>query len=258
MDNSGTDKVFAGSIPQFYETYLVPLLFEPYAADLVNRLASRSLGRVLEVAAGTGVVTRAYGVSLRERVGIVAADLNQPMLNRAAALGQRSWSGVRRTPCSCPSGRLVRRGRLSVRVMFFPDKTKALAEAHRAPPEVFCSTCGIDSRGQVRGHRDDGARIGLSRSPLPRADPMPPPAYDDRAGSRQRRFHDIPEIVTLAARKSARRAMRRSPMPGHRCRRDRGPRRVATREAPTSPQGHRPAPGVAHRRQDPGACAVAR
>ncbi len=41
MGSSGTDKVFAGSIPKFYETYLVPLLFEPYAADLVNRLSIR-------------------------------------------------------------------------------------------------------------------------------------------------------------------------------------------------------------------------
>lgn len=58
MSSPDTDKVFTGSIPKLYETYLVPLIFEPYAADLVNRLASRSLTRVLEIAAGTGVVTR--------------------------------------------------------------------------------------------------------------------------------------------------------------------------------------------------------
>jgi hypothetical protein len=46
MSNPDTDKVFSGSIPTLYETYLVPLIFEPYAADLVNRLASRSLTRV--------------------------------------------------------------------------------------------------------------------------------------------------------------------------------------------------------------------
>lgn len=58
MSSPDTDKVFTGSIPKLYETYLVPLIFEPYAADLVKRLASRSLTRVLEIAAGTGVVTR--------------------------------------------------------------------------------------------------------------------------------------------------------------------------------------------------------
>jgi hypothetical protein len=52
-----TDKSFAGSIPRLYDQYLVPLIFERYAADLVQRLATRPVTRVLEIAAGTGVVT---------------------------------------------------------------------------------------------------------------------------------------------------------------------------------------------------------
>ena len=56
MSSLETDKLFTGSIAKLYEAYLVPLIFEPYAADLGNRLASRSPGRVLEIAAGTGVV----------------------------------------------------------------------------------------------------------------------------------------------------------------------------------------------------------
>lgn len=105
MGSSGTDKVFAGSIPKFYETYLVPLLFEPYAADLVNRLASRSLSRVLEVAAGTGVVTRALASVLPERVSIVATDLNQPMLDQASALGSKrpiEWRQAERHAVALP------------------------------------------------------------------------------------------------------------------------------------------------------------
>ena len=58
MSSPETDKVFSGSIPKLYETYLVPLIFEPYATDLANRLAPRTLSGVLEIAAGTGVVTR--------------------------------------------------------------------------------------------------------------------------------------------------------------------------------------------------------
>lgn len=42
MNNPESDKVFSGSIPKLYETYLVPMIFEPYAADLAHRLASRS------------------------------------------------------------------------------------------------------------------------------------------------------------------------------------------------------------------------
>ena len=71
---SDTDKVFTGSIPKLYDTYLVPLIFEPYAADLVNRLRSRSLSRILEIAAGTGVVTRAVASVLPESGGDMGSD----------------------------------------------------------------------------------------------------------------------------------------------------------------------------------------
>ena len=133
MGGAGADKVFAGSIPKFYKTYLVPLLFEPYAADLAGRLASRSPGRVLEVAAGTGVVTRALASTLPERVSIVATDLNQPMLDQASALGTRrpvEWRQADAMQLPFPDGAfdavVCQFG-----VMFFPDKARAYAEAHR-------------------------------------------------------------------------------------------------------------------------------
>ncbi|MGB8326390.1 MAG: hypothetical protein WCE48_02295 [Steroidobacteraceae bacterium] len=75
MSSPDTDKVFSGSIAKFYETYLVPLIFEPYAADLATRLASRPFTRVLEIAAGTGVVTRALASVIPEGVSIVATAL---------------------------------------------------------------------------------------------------------------------------------------------------------------------------------------
>jgi hypothetical protein len=54
MSSANIDTVFAGSIPKLYDTYLVPLIFEPYAEDLATRLKARRLSRVLEIAAGTG------------------------------------------------------------------------------------------------------------------------------------------------------------------------------------------------------------
>ena len=133
MSSPDTDKVFTGSIPELYETYLVPLIFEPYAANLVNRLASRSPTRVLEIAAGTGVVTRALASALPERMSIVATDLNQSMLDQASALGTTrpvEWrqADAMRLPFQdgmfdavvCQFG-----------VMFFPDKSKAFSEARR-------------------------------------------------------------------------------------------------------------------------------
>jgi SAM-dependent methyltransferase len=133
MSSPDTDKVFSGSIPTLYETYLVPLIFEPYAADLVNRLASRRPLRVLELAAGTGVVTRALSSVLPESVSVVATDLNQSMLDHASALGTRrpvEWrqADAMQLPFQertfdavvCQFG-----------VMFFPEKAKAFSEARR-------------------------------------------------------------------------------------------------------------------------------
>ena len=62
-----TDKVFAGSIPEIYERFLVPLIFEPYALDLAGRIAAANPRHVLETAAGTGVLTRALASHLAGR-----------------------------------------------------------------------------------------------------------------------------------------------------------------------------------------------
>ena len=80
-----TDKVFAGSVPENYDRYMVPLIFEPFAADIARRAASLSPGAVLEIAAGTGVVTRALAPRLSPDASYVVTDLNQPMLEFAAS-----------------------------------------------------------------------------------------------------------------------------------------------------------------------------
>jgi ubiquinone/menaquinone biosynthesis C-methylase UbiE len=87
LSNPDTDVTFAGSIPKLYEEYLVPLIFEPYAVDLVNRVTSRSPARVLEIAAGTGVVTRKLAANLPQTTSIIAADLNHPMIDLAFETG---------------------------------------------------------------------------------------------------------------------------------------------------------------------------
>ena len=89
MGGHATDKVFSGAIAQLYASHLVPVIFEPYALDLAARIASRPVRRVLEVAAGTGVVTRAMLSVLPDQVSIVATDLNQAMLDEAAATGTK-------------------------------------------------------------------------------------------------------------------------------------------------------------------------
>jgi len=61
---SATDKVFAGSVPKLYDEYLVPLIFSVYADDLARRIAALSPSDLLEIAAGTGAVTRAVAALL--------------------------------------------------------------------------------------------------------------------------------------------------------------------------------------------------
>ena len=133
MSTPNSDKVFTGSIAELYEKYLVPLIFETYAADLANRLASKSLTRVLEIAAGTGVVTRNLASVLPESVTIVATDLNQQMLDLASAIGTKrpvEWRQADAMQLPFPDATfdavLCQFG-----VMFFPEKSKAFAEARR-------------------------------------------------------------------------------------------------------------------------------
>jgi SAM-dependent methyltransferase len=133
MDTSESDKVFSGSIPKLYEEYLVPLIFRPYAEDLANRIASRTLSRVLEIAAGTGVLTRQLAAVLPENVSVVATDLNRPMLDMAAAIGTRrpvEWREADAMQLPFGDGAfdavVCQFG-----VMFFPGKPKAFSEMRR-------------------------------------------------------------------------------------------------------------------------------
>jgi SAM-dependent methyltransferase len=141
MSNSEADKVFGDSIAALYQESLVPLIFEPYATDLVGRLPASSVRRVLEIAAGTGVVTRQLASVLPESTTIVATDLNQPMLDMAAAIGTArpvEWRQADAMGLPFPDATfdavVCQFG-----AMFFPDKAKAFAEARRVlrPGGVF-------------------------------------------------------------------------------------------------------------------------
>ena len=129
-----TDKLFAGSIPELYERLLVPLIFEPYARDLADRVAAAAPRDVLETAAGTGVLTRAMAWRLPATTRIVATDLNQPMLDQAAkrqADDRRiEWRQVDALALPFPDASfdvvVCQFG-----TMFFPDKVAAFREARR-------------------------------------------------------------------------------------------------------------------------------
>ena len=80
---SDMNRSFAGNMPEFYDRFLVPVMFEPFAQDLARRLEGMQSGHVLELAAGTGSVTRALARTLPATVAITATDLNPAMLDQA-------------------------------------------------------------------------------------------------------------------------------------------------------------------------------
>jgi ubiquinone/menaquinone biosynthesis C-methylase UbiE len=130
---AATDKAFTGTIPEIYERLLVPLIFEPYARDLAGRIGKEKPTRVLETAAGTGVLTRALVALLPDHGGITATDLNEPMLAQARkTLPDRRVAWQQADALSLPFGN----GSFDVvacqfGVMFFPDRVKGFAEARR-------------------------------------------------------------------------------------------------------------------------------
>ena len=212
MSNPDTDKVFSGSVPKLYETYLVPLIFEPYAADLAKRLEAKRVSRVLEIAAGTGVVTRALASSLPESVSIVATDLNQPMLDQAAAVGTRrpvEWrqADAMQLPFDDASFDAVV---CQFGVMFFPDKGKAFAEARRVlkADGIFLFNVWDRIEDNEFAHTVTAALESVFPDDPPRFLARTPHGYHDRsrigrdlaAGG----FTAAPRIDTVAARSRAR------------------------------------------------------
>ena len=73
---------FEHSTPDLYDRYMGPLLFEPYARVVADRAPLLRPRRILERAAGTGIVTRAVSQALPE-AGIVATDVNPAILDFA-------------------------------------------------------------------------------------------------------------------------------------------------------------------------------
>lgn len=131
---SAGDKLFAGSIPENYDRYMVPLIFESYARDLARRAAALSPKAVLETAAGSGVVTRALAPGLSPDVSYVVTDLNQPMLDYAATRqnpdGRITWrqADAQALPFEDAAFDLVC---CQFGAMFFPDRPSAYREARR-------------------------------------------------------------------------------------------------------------------------------
>jgi SAM-dependent methyltransferase len=125
---------FVGKIPEQYERYLAPLFFNPYADDLVARVAVTDGMKVLEVACGTGIVTRRLVERLGDRGTVIATDLNEAMFAHARTRLPRRGDAQYRTAdgTSLPfESRSFDAVVCQFGLMFFPDKAAGVREAFR-------------------------------------------------------------------------------------------------------------------------------
>ena len=125
---------FTGLVPENYDRYLGPVLFQPYAKDLVARLNLPENAAVLELACGTGIVTRCLRERFQANARIVATDLNDAMLNYAKGKFENSeaieWKQADATQLSC-ADQSFDAVVCQFGIMFFPDKDKAVRETFR-------------------------------------------------------------------------------------------------------------------------------
>lgn len=129
-----SDTAFVGSIPQHYDQGLGPMIFVDYAADLARRAAAGKPKRVLETAAGTGIVTRALRDALPADARLTATDLNPPMLDIARGKF-RTGEQVEFQPADAMALPFPDASFDAVvcqfGVMFYPDKPKSYRETLR-------------------------------------------------------------------------------------------------------------------------------
>jgi len=135
MDFMPSDKAaaFAGSLAEHYDRYLVPLNFAPYADVVAEHAKALGPRRVLETAAGTGVLTEALARTLPSDTAITATDLNQAMIDRGKTrpgMARVTWRQADALELPFPDGVfdliLCQFG-----VMFFPDKRASFRECGR-------------------------------------------------------------------------------------------------------------------------------
>lgn len=205
------DSAFSDAISDVYERHLVPLIFEPYAVAMAERLAAAPAARVLELAAGTGVLTRALASQLPSTVSITATDLNASMLDQAARVGTSrpvEWrqADAMQLPFDDGAFDVVV---CQFGVMFFPDKPRAFAEARRVLARGGILAFSVWDRIEENEFAD--VVTGALASELPHDPPRflsrTPHGYFDRAAIARDLarggFSSAPTFTTIAARSQA-------------------------------------------------------
>lgn len=135
-----TNISFSGNIPENYDKYLGPFLFEPYAQDFVKKISNPEAKNILEIACGTGRVTKHLRKLFPYTVKIIATDINPEMLKVAKKniednSVQFKIADAQELPFADNTFDLIV---CQFGYMFVPDKPKAFAEAYRVLKKGGC------------------------------------------------------------------------------------------------------------------------
>ena len=179
-----SDKVFTGLIPKFYDTLLVPLIFQAYAVHVAELIAAFSPRSVLETAAGSGVVTRALAAKLSADARYMVTDLNQTMLDYAAARqgpdSRLEWrqADALDLPFEEASFDVVC---CQFGAMFFPDRVAGYIEARRVLRPGGRFVFSVWDRIEENAFADDVTKALAALFPHdpPRFLPRTPHGYHD-------------------------------------------------------------------------------
>jgi SAM-dependent methyltransferase len=150
---------FTGSMPEYYDSIMGPAQFEVFGDDLAQRLPPKPPGGVLEIACGTGIVTRRLRARLDPSVSLVASDISDAMLAYARSKTPGAVDWRKADACALPFesgsfGAVV----CAFGVMFPPDKKAVFGEARRVLREggsfLFNVWDGLDANPQSRATND--------------------------------------------------------------------------------------------------------
>lgn len=206
MAQYGAD--FGGSMPEYYDRVLVPAQFGPLADDLARRLPRQPGGDVLEIACGTGAVSRRLRERLDPSVKLHATDLSDAMLAyaRSTVPGAIEWRVA--DAAALPFADAVYAAVVcAFGIMFVPDKPKAFGEMRRVLQPGGSLLFNVWDRIELNPHGRIACEVIESwfpDEPEMRNARAPYEFYDrdlvrrmlERAGFRDVRFDAVP--VTIA------------------------------------------------------------
>jgi len=174
MNDNSTAVPYAdisGDTAAHYDQFLGPLFFEPYAIEIAKRIDPTQVSIALEIAAGTGRVTR----HLRERIPasarLIASDISEDMMDEAKKKLNHldiAWQHIdaQDLPFNDNSIDLVV---CCFGYMFVPDKPKAFAEAYRVlrPGGMFLFTTWDRLEKNAASYISRSIAIEYLEDPLP-------------------------------------------------------------------------------------------